>query len=362
MANFRKIGVLTSGGDAPGMSAVVRAVTRSALAKGIEVVGILGGYSGLLEEKLVPLTSLSVSNVITRGGTFLYSDRCLDFKTEEGMAKAIATCKKYNIDAIVACGGDGTFRGATDLALHGIPTIGVTGTIDNDITASDYTIGFDTAMNTVVEMVDRLRDTCESHARCNVVEVMGRDCGDIALMAGIATGAIAVCIPEVEFDEDAAIAKINAAVAKGKRGFVVTVSEGVFVEDENGKKIPYGEVLAKTIQAKTGVETKFARLAHVVRGGSPTLRDRLTATRMGAKAVDLLLEGKSNLVVIEKEDKLDSIDIVYALTLDSMYKGKLKPGALDKFTPEQVAEMEALCEERRVKVRALYDLANTVSN
>ena len=362
MAKFRKIGVLTSGGDAPGMSAVVRAVTRSALAQGIEVVGILGGYSGLLEEKLVPLTSLSVSNVITRGGTFLYSDRCLDFKTEEGLAKAIATCKKYNIDAIVACGGDGTFRGATDLALHGIPTIGVTGTIDNDITASDYTIGFDTAMNTVVEIVDRLRDTCESHARCNVVEVMGRDCGDIALMAGIATGAIAVCIPEIEFDEDAAINKIKSAAAKGKRGFVVTVSEGVFVKDENGNKIPYGEVLAKTIQAKTGVETKFARLAHVVRGGSPTLRDRLTATRMGAKAVDLLLEGKSNLVVIEKEDKLDSIDIVYALTLDSMYKGKLKPGALDKFTPEEIAQMEALCQERRDKVKVLYDLANTVSN
>ena len=362
MVKFRKIGVLTSGGDAPGMNAVVRAVTRTALAKGIEVVGIMGGYSGLIEEKIVPLTSLSVSNVITHGGTFLYSDRCLEFKTEEGMAKALATLKKYNIDAIVACGGDGTFRGATDLALHGVPTIGVTGTIDNDITASDYTIGFDTAMNTVIDVVDRLRDTCESHARCNVVEVMGRDCGDIALMTGIATGAIAVCIPEVPVDEDRALEKIKNAAIMGKRGMVVTVSEGVFVDDGNGKKIPYGEVLAKVIAEKTGIETKFARLAHIVRGGSPTLRDRLTATRMGAKAVDLLLEGKSNLVVIEKEDQLDSVDIVFALTLDRMYKGKLKDGDLDKFTPEQIAKMEALCQERRDKVKVLYDLAYEVCN
>lgn len=361
MVKFRKIGVLTSGGDAPGMNAVVRAVTRSALAKNIEVVGIMGGYSGLINDKVVPLTARSVSNVITQGGTFLYSDRCLEFKTEEGMAKAIDTLKKYEIDAVVVCGGDGTFRGATDLALHGIPTIGVTGTIDNDITASDYTIGFDTAMNTVIDVVDRLRDTCESHARINVVEVMGRDCGDIALMTGIATGAVAVCIPEIPFDEDAVIEKIKKAALSGKRGMVVTVSEGVFVDDGNGNKIPYGEVLAKAIGDKTGVETKFARLAHIVRGGSPTLRDRLTATRMGAKAVDLLLEGKSNLVVIEKEDKLDSIDILFALTLDGMYKGKLKDGDLDKFSAEDVAKMEELCQERRDKLKVLYDLAYQVS-
>ena len=195
MVKFRKIGILTSGGDAPGMNAVIRAVTRKALKQGVEPVGIIGGYSGLIKENLMPLSTTSVSNIITNGGTMLYSDRCDEFKTEEGMQKAVATCKKFNIDAIVAIGGDGTFRGATDLTLHGIPAIGVTGTIDNDITATDYTVGFDTAMNTVLEAVDRLRDTCESHARCDVVEVMGRDCGQIALMTGIASGAVAVCIP-----------------------------------------------------------------------------------------------------------------------------------------------------------------------
>ena len=185
MNKFKKIGILTSGGDAPGMNAIIRAVTRKALEQNVEVVGIIGGYRGLLEENLIPLTSISVSNIITHGGTILYSDRCLEFKTEEGMQKAIATCRKHSIDAIVAIGGDGTFRGATDLTIRGIPTIGISGTIDNDITATDYTIGFDTAMNTVLESVDRLRDTCESHARCDVVEVMGRDCGQIALLTGI---------------------------------------------------------------------------------------------------------------------------------------------------------------------------------
>ncbi|MBO5883011.1 MAG: 6-phosphofructokinase [Clostridia bacterium] len=362
MADFRRIGVLTSGGDAPGMNAVIRAVTRTALAKNIEVVGIVGGYSGLIEEKLIPLVSHSVSNIITKGGTFLYSNRCLEFKTEEGIEKAIATCQKYNIDAIVAIGGDGTFRGATELAVRGIPTIGITGTIDNDITASDYTIGFDTAMNTVIDVVDRIRDTCESHARCNVIEVMGRDCGDLTLQAGIATGAIAICIPEVPFDEQLAIDKIKSSLVKGKRGMVVLVSEGVYKIDENGKKIRYGEVLANHIQQETGVETKFARLAHIVRGGSPTLRDRLTATRMGAKAVELLLEGKSNLVVVEKDDVIDSEDIVYALTLDQMYKGRLKDGDLDRFTPEQIAKMEASCKERKDKITALYELSYNVCN
>ena len=176
MAKFKRIGVLTSGGDAPGMNAAVRAITRRALQNGIEVKGILGGYSGLIADNMIDLTARRVSNIIQTGGTIIYSDRCPEFKTEEGMQKAIETCRRHNIDAIVAIGGDGTFRGATDLSVRGIPTIGVTGSIDNDITATDYTVGFDTAMNTVLECVDRLRDTCESHARCNVVEVMGR-CG-----------------------------------------------------------------------------------------------------------------------------------------------------------------------------------------
>lgn len=360
MAKFRRIGVLTSGGDAPGMNAAVRAITRKALEQGVEVMGIIGGYSGLIHEKLVPLDAGSVSNIVMQGGTFLYSDRCLEFKTEEGMQKAMATCKKYNIDAIVAVGGDGTFRGATDLSVHGIPTIGVTGTIDNDITATDYSVGFDTAMNTVLDAVDKLRDTCESHARCNVVEVMGRDCGQIALLVGIAAGAMSVCIPEVEYDEAAEIAAIKAAKESGKRSMLVLVSEGVFVTDENGNKVPYGEVLRKKIEAETGIETKFARLAHIVRGGSPSLRDRLAATKMGVKAVELLLEGKSDLVIIEDNSEIKSMNIRFALTVDRMYKKKLKDGDLDAFTAEEIEQMKAICAKRDAYIHYLYDMAKAV--
>lgn len=361
MPNFRRIGILTSGGDAPGMNAVIRAIARKANKQGVEAVGIIGGYNGLINERLVPLTTGAVSNIITHGGTMLYSDRCVEFKTEEGMKKAIATCKNNNIDAIIAIGGDGTFRGATDLAVRGIPTIGVTGTIDNDITATDYTVGFDTAMNTVVEILDKLRDTCESHARCNVVEVMGRDCGQIALRAGIAAGAMAVAIPEVPFDEEATIKRIKDAKLKCKRGMLIVVSEGVFVTDENGNKVPYGEVLQKKIQNETGIETKFARLAHIVRGGTPTLRDRLTASQMGVKAIDLILEGKSNLVVIEEDGKIESMDIVFALTTDRMYKNKLKDGDLEKFNQEELAQMRAICEKRRAEIADLYAIINDLA-
>lgn len=360
MSKFKKIGVLTSGGDAPGMNAAVRAITRKALSEGVEVMGVIGGYSGLVNDNMVPLETTSVSNIITQGGTMLYSDRCLEFKTEEGMAKAIATCKKHGIDAIVAVGGDGTFRGATDLTLHGIPAIGVTGTIDNDITATDYTVGFDTAMNTILYTIDRLRDTCESHARCNVVEVMGRDCGQLSLMTGIAAGAVVICMPEVAFDEAKAIENIKIAHSHGKRGMIVVVSEGVTTTDENGKKIPYSEVLADKITKETGIETKFVRLAHIVRGGSPTLRDRLTATKMGVKAVELLLEGKSNLVVIENDGKIESMDILFALTVDRMYKGKLKDGDLDKFSKEDIEAMKAICEKRRLENEELYAMAEQI--
>ena len=360
MAKYKRIGVLTSGGDAPGMNAAVRAITRKALEQNVEVVGILGGYSGLIHEKIIPMTPTTVSNIITKGGTFLYSDRCLEFKTEEGMQKAVATCKKYNIEAIVAIGGDGTFRGATDLSLRGIPTIGVTGTIDNDITATDYTIGFDTAMNSVLQMADMLRDTCESHARCNVIEVMGRDCGQIALEAGIAAGAIAIAIPELPFDEAAAIEAIKTAQKNGKRSMLVMVSEGVF-EDVDGKKVPYGELLRKRIEEQTGIESKFARLAHIVRGGAPSLRDRLTASKMCVHAVELLLEGKSNLVVLEEDGKITSMDIVFAQMIDRMYKKKLKDGDLDKFSAEEIAEMEAVCEKRRIEIAELYEIATAIA-
>lgn len=353
MMKFRKIGVLTSGGDAPGMNAAVRAVTRVALAKGVEVVGVYEGYQGLMDDNFADLSDKkAVSNIIARGGTMLYSARALDFKSEEGMQKAVAVCKERNIDGIVAIGGDGTFRGATDLTEHGIPCIGIPGTIDNDITSTDYSIGFDTAMNTVVEMVDRLRDTCDSHARCNVVEVMGRDCGEIALQTGIATGATAIAIREIEFDADAAIEKIKASRAAGKRNFIVIVSEGV-----DG----FAEPFAKRIQAETGVETKFARLAHVVRGGSPTLRDRVAASEMGAKAVELLLDGKSNLVVCERHGEIVATDIGFALIMDRMYKNKLKDGDLEKFTSEQIEQMKAVCNERTENMQRLYNIANEIS-
>lgn len=361
MKEFRRVGVLTSGGDAPGMNAVVRAIARKAAKQGVDAVGIIGGYKGLINGNFIPLTTSAVSNIIQHGGTMLYSDRCPEFKTEEGIQKAVQTCHDNNIDAIIAIGGDGTFRGATDLALHGIPTIGVTGTIDNDITATDYTVGFDTAMNTVVEVLDRLRDTCESHARCNVVEVMGRDCGEIALRSGIAAGAMAVAIPEEPFDEEAMLHKIRTAKLKAKRGMLVVVSEGVFGTDENGNKVPYGEILKKKIPEATGIETKFVRLAHIVRGGTPTLRDRLTASQMGVRAIDLILEGKSNLVVIKEDGEISQMDIVLALTADRMYKGTLKEGELDKFSKEEIERMEYLCNKRRSVIAELYGILNDLA-
>jgi len=357
MKKFRKIGILTSGGDAPGMNAAIRAVARKALDEGVEVVGIIGGYSGLIKDHIIPITPRTVSNIVSRGGTMLYSDRCAEFKTEEGMQKAIATCRRHEIDALVAIGGDGTFRGATDMTNRGIPTIGLPGTIDNDITATDYTIGFDSAMNTAMQMIDCLRDTCESHARCNVVEVMGRDCGAIALNTALASGAVAAVIPEVPFDEAEAIARIKHLHESGKRGFLVIVSEGVLTAD--GKK--YGEVLSKKIEAETGIETKFARFAHVVRGGKPTLRDRYTASVMGVHAVELLLEGKSNLVICEIDGKIEALDINYALIADRYYKNKLKPGDLDAFSAEQIAAMEALANRRREEIATVYAMVAQTS-
>ncbi len=358
--NIKKIGVLTSGGDAPGMNAAIRAIADKATEQGIEVVGIIGGYSGLIHDKMIPLTAQSVNGIIRNGGTSIYSDRCVEFKTEEGMAQAIATCKKNDIDAIVAIGGDGTFRGATDLSIRGIPTVGVTGTIDNDITATDYTVGFDTAMNTVLDALDKFADTCESHARCNVVEVMGRDCGQIAVMTAIASGAIAVAIPEIPFDEEEALARMKAARAAGKRGMLVVVSEGVFHTDENGNKTPYGEYFTEKC-TEAGFDTRFARLAHMVRGGNPTLRDRLTASRMGVKAVELLIEGKSNLIVIEEDGKYVPMDIVFALTTDRMYKKKLKDGELDKYSEADIAVMKAICAKRTAEMAELYRIANEIA-
>jgi len=372
MATFRKIGVLTSGGDAPGMNCAVRAVVRSALARGVKVVGIYKGYTGLISGEIKELTSTDVANISSFGGTCLYSDRCPEFKTDEGIAKAVQTCIDNQIDGIVAIGGDGTFRGATDLSIlpqgvkdilkskgyikddfRGIPTIGLPGTIDNDITSTDYAIGFDNAMNTVLGAADRLRDTCESHARCEVIEVMGRDAGYIAVECAIACGAVAVAVKELPFDTDACVAKLKELREKGQRSFLVVVSEGM------GKT--FGEELTATIEEKTGIESRFIRLAHMVRGGSPTLRDRLTAARMGDKAVDLILEGKSNLVVVEQKGELTSVEIKYALILDRMYKDKLKDGDLDSFTDEEIAGMRTFCEAKHAAFADMADVAKTLA-
>ncbi len=357
MARFRKIGILTSGGDAPGMNAAIRAVARKAINEGIEVVGIQEGYNGLINGNIRPLDNRAVSNIITRSGTMLYSSRCDEFKTEAGMAKAIKTCEENQIDAVVALGGDGTFRGATDLTNLGIPSIGIPCTIDNDITATDYTIGFDTAMNTVIGMVDALRDTCESHARCNIIEVMGRECGMIALYAGVAAGAVAIAIPEFNFDEELAIRKFREAREHGKRGMIGVFAEGMSL----GSEKKYSEEFVKKLYAETGIETKFARLGHIVRGGSPTLRDRLHATQMGAGAVSCLLEGKSNVVMALKNGMVTDIDINYALVLDRMYKGKLKDGDLDKFSAYDVEMMKMACAQRRKRMEGLYRLSFELS-
>ena len=353
MKEFKKIGVLTSGGDAPGMNAAIRAVVRSALSNGVEVMGIYRGYSGLIDGDIKPLALRDVSNIINKGGTFLYSDRCPEMLTEEGKQKAIATCREMGIDGLVVIGGDGTFRGATELTKRGIPCVGIPGTIDNDVSSTDNTIGYNTAMNTVVELVDKLRDTWESHARCNVVEVMGRGAGDIALNTAIASGATAVAIPEFDFDEEALFEKIKHSRKLGKRNFIVIVSEGLGSE--------YAPALAKKIEERTGVETKFARFAHIVRGGNPTVKDRVLASEMGAYAVDMLLEGKSNIVICERAGEIVEGDIAYALKLDAMYKGKLKDGDLDGFSEETVAQMKRECEERRAAMKKLYDTQKRIN-
>ena len=357
MAKIRKIGILTSGGDAPGMNSAVKAVVDKAIVMGLEVVGINGGYTGLINGDFTTLTRQSVCNIVGQGGTCLYSSRCPEFKTEAGIMAAVSTCKENRIDALVCVGGDGTFRGATDMTFRGIPSVGIPGTIDNDITATDYTIGMDTAINTTVEILDKLRDTCESHARLNVVEVMGRDCGQIALYAAISSGAIAVAIPEIPFDEQATFEKIRKTRTAGKRSMLVVVSEGM----RNPDGTPYAETLVERIKKETGMDTKFARLAHIIRGGRPTVKDRAIASEMGVKAVELLMEGKSNIVMCRNDGQIGPIDIAFALITDRMYKNKLRDGDLERFTSEQIDAMKARCAEKRAVLEDLMDVAMTLA-
>lgn len=302
---MKKIGVLTSGGDAPGMNAVIRAVTRAAIAKGMEVVGVRRGYNGLINGDIVPLDARSVSDIIQRGGTMLYTARCAEFRYEEGLQQAKKTCEEQGIEGLVVVGGDGSFRGAADLSARGILSIGVPGTIDNDISMTEYTIGYDTAMNTVVEMVDKLRDTAQSHDRCSVVEVMGRNAGYIALNAGIACGATYIITKEEPFTVNDVIAKIIEGQKSGKHHFIVIVAEG----------IGGSEQLAKEIEQATGVESRATILGHVQRGGSPTVQDRVAASQLGYYAVDLLSKGIGNRVVGLQHNEVVDYDIQEALKM-----------------------------------------------
>ena len=302
---MKTIGVLTSGGDAPGMNAAVRAVVRTAIALGMNVKGIHRGWNGLIEGDIIDLDIRSVSDIIHRGGTVLYTARSPRFKTEEGMQEAINNCKKFGIEGIVVIGGDGSFRGARDLSLRGIPCVGVPGTIDNDIASTEYTIGFDTAMNTATEMVDRLRDTAQSHDRCSVVEVMGRHAGFLALQCGIAVGATAILVPEVEFELNDVIQKIKESRTTGKKHFIIIVAEGVGGVEQ----------MAKDIEAATEIETRATILGHVQRGGRPTVRDRVYATRFGYAAVKLLNKGIGNRVVGMNHGDIVDYDIYEALNM-----------------------------------------------
>ena len=307
MSNAVKtIGVLTSGGDAPGMNAAIRAVVRTGIANGLHVKGIRRGFAGLLEEDIFDMSSLDVSDIIQLGGTILYTARCLEFKKLEYRMKGAEICRKHGIDGIVVIGGDGSFNGASRLSEQGINTIGVPGTIDLDIACTEYTIGFDTAINTAMEAIDRLRDTSESHERCSIIEVMGRNAGYIALWCGVANGAEDILLPEkYDYNEQNIINNIINNRKHGKTHHIIINAEGI------GDSIN----MAKRIEAATGIETRATILGHMQRGGSPTCKDRVYATTMGAMAVDLLCEGKSNRVIGHKGGKFVDFDIDEALAM-----------------------------------------------
>ena len=301
------IGVLTSGGDAPGMNAAIRAVVRQACANGKKVKGIRRGYQGLLEEDIIDMQRESVSDIVDKGGTILFTARCSEFRTEDGQRKGAEICKKHGIDGLVVIGGDGSFAGAQKLAGFGVNTVGVPGTIDLDIACTEYTIGFDTAVNTAMQAIDKVRDTSTSHERCSIIEVMGRHAGYIALWCGIANGAEDILIPEqYDYDEQKIINNIINNRKRGKKHHIIINAEG----------IGHSTSMARRIEAATGVETRATILGYMQRGGSPTCRDRVYATMMGAMAVDLLCEGKSNRVVGFSHGEFKDFDINEALGMN----------------------------------------------
>lgn len=314
---MKRIGVMTSGGDASGMNAAIRAVCRSGIAKGLEVFGINRGYEGLITGDLFKMDLRSVSEILHRGGTMLYSARCPEFKTTEGIERGVRTCKQFGLDGLVVIGGDGSFRGARELSLAGIPCIGVPATIDNDIVCSDYTIGVDTALNTIIESVDKIRDTSHSHDRCSLVEVMGRHCGYLALHAGIAAGATAIFVPErkLDFRKDI-VERMQFTRGIGKKHFIMLVAEGV--------NYPGGITqMAKDIEDATGVVTKTTVLGYVQRGGSPSAKDRIIATRMGVYAVHLIAKGIGNRVVVMNGEDIVDYDIKEALEMKKQFDDNL---------------------------------------
>ena len=302
----KTIGVLTSGGDAPGMNAAIRAVVRTAISKGMKVKGIMRGYAGLLQEEIVDMSSTDVSNIIFRGGTILYTARCMEFVTPEGQEQGAEICRKHGIDGIVVIGGDGSFRGAGKLAALGVNTIGVPGTIDLDIACTDYTIGFDTAVNTAMEAIDKVRDTSTSHERCSIIEVMGRNAGYIALWCGIANGAEDILLPErYDGNEQALIDRIIENRKRGKKHNIIINAEG----------IGHSTSMARRVEAATGIETRATILGHMQRGGTPTCKDRVYASIMGARAAELLCESKSNRLVAYKHGEFVDFDIQEALQM-----------------------------------------------
>ena len=308
------IGVLTRGGDAPGMYAAIRAVVRASIAYGYSVVGFIRGYKGLIEDDYINMNSRSVSDIIHRGGTFLYTARCKEMLTDEGRDRAAEVCRKHNLAALVCIGGDGTFRGALELSKRGINVMCLPATIDNDIGATDYSLGFDTTINTVTEMVDKIRDTSQSHDRCTVVEVMGRNCGFVTLHSGLAVGATSILIPEIPYDFQRDIVdRITTTTRTGKKHFIVLVAEGVGGSAE----------LAKRIQETTGIETKVSILGYVQRGGSPTSRDRTSASRMGYRAVELTANGETNRMIVTKEGKVKDINLADGIGIPKKINEKL---------------------------------------
>lgn len=313
---MKVIGIVTSGGDAPGMNAAIRAITRMSNRLGMEVFGIYHGYAGLINDEIVRLDTRKVGDVLHRGGTFLKTARCPEFQTEAGQAKAIANLKRYDMEGLAVIGGDGSFRGALALQKWGIKVVGVPGTIDNDIPCTDYTIGFDTAVNTIVESVNKIRDTATSHERTFVVEVMGRNCGDLALCSGLAGGAEVILIPEVEPNYEEVCRRVQKSHDQDKSHAVVIVAEGVGGDPSSGRDVYSSSAfrVANYIKEKTNIDTRVTILGHIQRGGSPTVNDRLLASRLGAEAAKALYENDTGKMVAVQDGKVVRVDLEYALS------------------------------------------------